>query len=98
MGQGGTGIHQVARHLATSARTLQRRLASEGSSFQEVVEEWRKEAARRHLSDSTLAIAELAFLLGYSEPAAFHRAFKRWFGVTPQGYRRGRTARLGANV
>jgi len=88
IGRGGTGIDQIARHLASSPRTLQRRLASEGSSYQEVFQEWRKEAARRHLSESTLAVAEVAFLLDYSEPAAFHRAFKRWFGVTPQTFRR----------
>ena len=87
IGRGGTGIQQVARHLAVSPRTLQRRLASEGSSYQDVLEQWRKDAAQRHLSESKLAIAEIAFLLDYSEPAPFHRAFKRWFGVTPQAFR-----------
>jgi AraC-like DNA-binding protein len=87
IGRGGTGIQQVARTLAVSPRTLQRRLASEGSSYQEVLEEWRKEAARRHLSNLTLAVSEVAFLLDYAEPAPFHRAFKRWFGITPQAFR-----------
>jgi AraC-like DNA-binding protein len=87
IGRGGTGIQQVARHLAVSPRTLQRRLASEGSAYQDVLEQWRKDAAQRHLSESKLAIAEIAFLLDYSEPAPFHRAFKRWFGVTPQAFR-----------
>jgi len=87
IGRGGTGIQQVARHLAVSPRTLQRRLASEGSSYQDVLEAWRKDAAQRHLSESNLAVSEVAFLLDYSEPAPFHRAFKRWFGVTPQAFR-----------
>jgi AraC-like DNA-binding protein len=91
IGQSGIGIQQIARHLATSPRTLQRRLAREGSCYQDVFDQWRKDAARRHLAESTLGIGEVAFLLDYSEPAAFHRAFKRWFGVTPHAYRRART-------
>jgi AraC-like DNA-binding protein len=87
IGRSETGIRDVARHLAVSPRTLQRRLASEGSSYQALLEEWRKETARRHLSESKLAVSEVAFLLDYSEPAPFHRAFKRWFGVTPQEFR-----------
>jgi len=47
----------------------------------------RKEAAERYIRQSTLAIGEVAYLVGYSEPAAFHRAFKRWFGTTPEGFR-----------
>lgn len=87
IGRGETGIQQVAKHLAMSPRTLQRRLASEGSSYQEVLEAWRKGAACRHLVESTLAVSEVAFLLDYSEPAPFHRAFKRWFGMTPHAFR-----------
>ena len=87
MGRGATGIQDVARSLAMSPRTLQRRLAHEGSSYQDVLEQWRKEAAQRHLSESKLAVCEVAFLLDYSEPAPFHRAFKRWFGMTPHAFR-----------
>ena len=47
----------------------------------------RREMAERHLNDSALAIGEISFLLGYSEPTAFHRAFRRWRGLTPQAYR-----------
>jgi AraC-like DNA-binding protein len=47
----------------------------------------RREAAERHLGESALSIAEISFVLGYSEPAAFHRAFRRWHGTTPQAYR-----------
>jgi AraC-like DNA-binding protein len=70
-----------------SARTLQRRLAAEGVSYQELLEDARKEAAGRYMTESTLAIGEIAYLVGYSEPAPFHRAFKRWYGMTPEAFR-----------
>ncbi len=85
---GDTRIGVVARALATSGRTLQRRLADEGVSYQALLDEARKETAARHLRTSTLAISEVAYLVGYSEPAPFHRAFKRWFGVTPEVFRK----------
>jgi AraC-like DNA-binding protein len=84
---GDTRIGALARELAMSGRTLQRRLADEGVSYQQLLDEARKEAAGRYLSEPTLAIAEVAYLVGYSEPAPFHRAFKRWYGVTPELYR-----------
>jgi AraC-like DNA-binding protein len=85
---GDTRIVTVARHLAMSARSLQRRLSAEGVTYEALVEETRKEAARRYVAGSTLSLAEIAYLVGYSEPASFHRAFKRWYGVTPEGFRR----------
>jgi AraC-like DNA-binding protein len=85
---GDTRIGTAARDLAMSGRTLQRRLAEEGVSYQELLDEARKEAARRHVSEPALAICEVAYLLGYSEPAPFHRAFKRWYGMTPDAFRR----------
>jgi AraC-like DNA-binding protein len=84
---GNTGIQAVARQLATSPRTLQRRLAEQGSSYQELLDLTRREAAIGYLVESTLSICEIAYLLGYSEPAAFHRAFKRWNAETPQAFR-----------
>jgi AraC-like DNA-binding protein len=81
-------IEALAPQLAMSPRTLQRRLAEEGSSYQEILAETRREAAERFLTGSALSVAEVGYLLGYSEPAAFHRAFKRWRGVTPLEYRR----------
>jgi AraC-like DNA-binding protein len=84
---GDTRIGSVARELATSARTLQRRLAEQGSSYQSLVELARCEAAEQYLSDQSLSIAEISYLLGYSEPSALHRAFKRWKGTTPQAFR-----------
>jgi AraC-like DNA-binding protein len=84
---GDTRISVVARQLATAPRTLQRKLAEAGASYQELLDVTRKEVAERHLADSVLSIGELAYLLGYSEPAAFHRAFKRWHQMTPHAFR-----------
>jgi len=84
---GDVRIGTVARHLAMSARSLQRRLLAEGITYQALAEETRKEAARRYVAGSTLSLGEIAYLVGYSEPASFHRAFKRWYGVTPDGFR-----------
>jgi len=89
-----TRIENVARRLATSPRTLQRRLAAEGLSYQKVLDDWRRDAAQRHLAASALSIGEIAYLLGFSEPAPFHRAFKRWYGVTPQTFRQDRYQRV----
>lgn len=81
-------IGKVARVLGVSTRTLQRRLGQEGSSFAGVLEEFRREMSVRLLRDRGLAVYEVAFLLGYSEPSTFFRAFRRWIGMAPQEYRK----------
>lgn len=78
---------RVARRVAMSARTMQRRLAAEGTSFAAIVDAVRRERAELFLRDPHLTAGEVAFLLGYSEPAAFFRAFRRWTGRTPQQWR-----------
>jgi len=75
-------IEQVAKRLGVPPRSLQRRLKDEGTSFQVVRDATRKELAQRYL-DARMSIAEISFLLGFSEPSAFFRAFKRWTGRTP---------------
>jgi len=85
---GDVRIGTIARDLAMSGRTLQRRLAAEGVSFQELLDEARKNAAAHYLRERTLSVCEVAYLVGYSEPAPFHRAFKRWFGTTPELFRK----------
>jgi AraC-like DNA-binding protein len=87
-------IEHVARDLAMSSRTLQRRLSSAGLSYQELLDAVRRETAERHIAEARLSVSEIAYLVGYSEPAAFHRAFKRWTGVTPQAFRSARRARI----
>jgi len=87
VGGGDTRIQTIARILATSPRSLQRRLLGEGVSYHQLLDRSRRDAAERYLTDSLLSIAEVAYLLGYSEPAAFNRAFKRWRHETPRAFR-----------
>lgn len=79
----------VARQLGLSERSLQRRLRDEGTGFVPLLDAVRRELALRWVSEGRLALGEVAYLLGFSEPSAFHRAFRRWTGVTPQAMRRG---------
>jgi AraC-like DNA-binding protein len=81
--EAGCSLTAVSASLHMSERSLQRRLADEGVSFDALLDELRRELALRYLADEKVAIAEIAYLLGYSEPSAFHRAFKRWTGTTP---------------
>jgi AraC-like DNA-binding protein len=87
LAKGATDVEIIARQLGVSSRTLQRRLAVSGQSYQELLDTVRREAAEKCIAASSLPIAEVAYLVGYSEPAAFHRAFKRWTGVTPHAFR-----------
>jgi AraC-like DNA-binding protein len=80
-------IDAVARRLSITPRTLQRRLARSGTSFETLRDDARRKAAELYLSTTSLTIAEVTYLLGYSEPTAFHRAFRRWHGTTPQAFR-----------
>jgi AraC-like DNA-binding protein len=73
----------VAAQLMMSERTLQRRLAEEGTSFTNLVDDTRRELARQSLSCGELSLKMLSFQLGFSEPSAFYRACKRWFGMAP---------------
>jgi AraC-like DNA-binding protein len=79
----------AALHMSTS--TLQRRLASEGSSFQSLKDELRRDTAIVRLHTSTVPLATLAYELGFADSAAFQRAFKGWTGSAPGAYRRGGT-------
>ncbi len=77
MPKGEANIGNIARALATSTRSLQRRLSEAGLTYQQLLEDARRDAAGIYLADPALSIGEVAYLLGYSEPGAFHRAFKR---------------------
>lgn len=77
----------VARAMGMSARSLFRRLAEAGTTFDALLDRTRRELAIELLADSTIAISKVATLLGYSEPSPFFRAFERWFGSTPAEYR-----------
>ena len=77
----------AAQALAVSRRTLCRRLAEEGTSFRMIFDDVRRESACGLLLDRTLSVADIAFFLQYSEPAAFHRSFRRWTNQTPVTFR-----------
>lgn len=81
------GLAETAKKLGLSERTLQRRLAEEGTVFAEVVSSIREEIARQLLRERKVAIAEAAFLLGFSDQSSFTRSFKRWTGQTPAAFR-----------
>jgi AraC-like DNA-binding protein len=90
-------LARVAKALGTSARTLQRRLEANDTSFQAVVDGVREELARRHIANAKLSLGDIAYLLGFSEISAFTRAFKRWTGMTPSRWR-DRSNRLASAV
>ena len=77
----------VAKKLGMSERTLARRLAEEGATFIEVVQELKATLARHYLADGTMPISKIAWLLGFEEPSSFSHACKRWTGKTPRELR-----------
>jgi AraC-like DNA-binding protein len=87
--EGTPTIAEVAKRMKMSERSLQRRLADEGVTFDALLDELRRDLALRYLADRNLAVAEIAYLLGFSDPSPFHRAFKRWTGTTPAEARAG---------
>ena len=76
-------VNDVAHALAMSERAMQRHLRDEGTSFRDLVDDLRRELALRHLAVPGTSATDVAFLLGFSEPAAFTRAFLRWTGQSP---------------
>ena len=82
-------IEQVAQRLALSKRSLQRHLGDEAVSFQEVLNQVRRELAQHYLVNSTISPGEISWLLGFQETNSFVRAFRSWTGQTPGAYRMG---------
>ncbi|MFD4023165.1 AraC family transcriptional regulator [Streptomyces sp. NPDC058576] len=80
-------LGETAARLAVSPATLRRRLAADGTSYKELKDTVRRDAAIVGLAEGDEPIAELAARLGFSEDTAFHRAFRRWTGTTPGAYR-----------
>ena len=79
---------RIAREIGMSSRTMRRKLADEGSSYQQVLDECRmRQAAFEFRTRPELSIAQIALRLGYAEHSNFTRAFHRWAGISPQGYR-----------
>jgi AraC-like DNA-binding protein len=85
-------LSTIARELAMSERNLQRALRNDGTSFQKLLDEVRRDLAISHLANPATSAGQVGFLLGFSEPSAFHRAFRRWTGKAPSAFRVGAAA------
>ena len=77
----------IAERMGLSRATLARRLKAEGTCFEEVVEALRRRLAVDYLAERGLSVSETAYLVGFADPAAFSRAFKRWTGRSPRDAR-----------
>jgi AraC-like DNA-binding protein len=80
-------VEQIAAELGTSARSLHRQLAAEGTSYQRVLDAVRCDEAIRQAVDEQRPFKAIAAAVGFADPRAFRRAFKRWTGTTPQQFR-----------
>ena len=85
--KGSPCIKQIAKELGMSVRCLQMKLNREGETFSHIVRNVRKDLAKTYLIDKDYTIDEITYLLGFSDPSVFHRAFKNWTGVTPGKFR-----------
>lgn len=81
-------LEKVAREMAVSVRTLQKRLEEEGVVFSDLLREVRQHLAQKYLREN-YSVEQITYLLGFSEPSVFRKAFKKWAGVTPREYREG---------
>lgn len=82
------GLEEVAVELGMAPWTLQRRLAGEGGGYRALVDDTRKDLALDYIRETRLAFSEIAWLLGFSGPPAFHKAYRRWFGFSPGEHRK----------
>jgi AraC-like DNA-binding protein len=82
-------LNDVADAMLMSTRTLERRLQDAGTSFRQIDNDVRMQLAGEYLAAGYLSTKEIAYVLGYSQPGTFYRAFKNWYGVTPGEYQRG---------
>jgi AraC-like DNA-binding protein len=87
LGSGEVSIDRVARELGMSRQTLYRRLKAEGTTFEELLDAKRRQLAVRYLGLDRSSVKAAAYKLGFSDPAAFSRAFKRWTGISPSDFR-----------
>ena len=81
-------IDEVALKLGMPSWTLRRKLKEEGSAYQSLVDEMRRDVAMSYMKSTDLTFGEISYLLGFSTPGAFQRAFKRWSGQTPGEFRK----------
>ncbi|MES2517574.1 MAG: AraC family transcriptional regulator [Bacteroidota bacterium] len=81
-------LSNIAKNLGIGIRSIQLKLKDEGVTFQQLLDEIRKNLATKHLREAQLSTTDIAYLLGYSEPSVFFRSFKKWTGQTPTVYRK----------
>jgi AraC-like DNA-binding protein len=86
--KGAANMETIAEKMGLSRQTLFRQLKAEGTTFEKVLDELRHRLALEYLRAKKASVNETAYLVGFSEPAAFSRAFKRWTGITPREIRR----------
>jgi AraC-like DNA-binding protein len=88
LGHAAPSLEAVARQLAMSSRTLQRRLRDHGVSYADLLDRTRASAAKSYLTDQQISVAEVAFMVGFAEQSSFTHAFRRWTGQSPNEYRK----------
>lgn len=93
---GDAGMDRIAAKMGLSRQTLFRKLKAEGVTFEQVLDELRHRLARHYLGGRKVSVNETAYLVGFSDPAAFSRAFKRWTGCSPGAVRSHRGAQPGS--
>jgi len=81
-------INKVAKEMSVSVRTLQKRLEKEGIAFSDLYKDIRQRLAQKYLREN-YTVEQITYLLGFSEPSVFRKAFKKWSGITPREYREG---------
>lgn len=84
---GEPSAQEMAKQLHMSRRTLQRKLAESNTTYQQLVDDTRRDLALRYMDDAGKSITDVTFLLGFSGQSAFTRAFRRWTGISPSAYR-----------
>lgn len=84
---GKCNVEEIANSLCTSVRTVQRKLKLEGTSYQGELNHCRELLAKHYLSETSISLTEISFLLGFTEPSSFSRAFTLWVGQSPDSYR-----------
>lgn len=85
---GDVGMETIARRMGISRQTLFRRLHEEGTTFEKLLDELRHKMALNYINGGRVSVNEIAYLVGFSQPAAFSRAFKRWTGKSPRSLRK----------